>query len=84
MYKVITQVPLTIEQMISITGKDALMIIDGYKTRYMMYTENQEIDEVDMIKVHKGYKFALKKTKKTNNRYEYISFVCKDERKING
>lgn len=68
--KAITDKPLTISEMVLLTGKDALHTIDGYKCRIINTSAGQEI-EVDMI--CNGW--GLRRVNKPE--YEYLAMKVK-------
>lgn len=73
--KVITAKPLTMDEMIDITGKDALMNLNGFKCRYMMISEGQEIDvNLTYYDPDTRLAFGLREAKQPNKKYDYLAF----------
>ena len=72
---VTTAKPLTMIEMINITGKDALMNLNGFKCRYMMFSEGQEL-EVPYTYYDPETKlaFGLRPVNKPNGKYDYLAF----------
>ena len=68
--KAITAEPLTMAEIMTLTGKDALYTIDGYKCRIMNTSAGQEI-EVDMV--YNGW--GLRRVNKP--KYEYLAMRVK-------
>lgn len=68
--KVKTAEPLTMAQIIMLTGRDALIEIDGYKCRIINASPGQEI-EVDMV--CNGW--GLRRVNKP--KYEYLAMRVK-------
>ena len=73
--KVTTGKPLDWIELLNITHKDALMVINGYKCRYLMTTEGQEV-EADFTQYDEilKLKFGLKKASKPGS-YDYVAFI---------
>ena len=73
--RAITAKPLDWIELLNITHKDANMDLDGYKCRYLMASEGQEI-EVDTIYYDSvtNMKFGLREAKKPQAGYEYLAF----------
>ena len=70
--KVITAEPLTIEEMIDMSEtRDALIILGGWKCRYMRYSPGQEI-EVPYT-YYDGIAFGLKPVTGKKG-YDYLAF----------
>lgn len=68
--KAITVEPLTMAEIMALTGRDALCTIDGYKCRIMNTSAGQEI-EVDMV--CNGW--GLRRVNKP--KYEYLAMRVK-------
>lgn len=72
---VTTAKPLSPMQMIEMSKtKDALIDINGWKCRYMMANEGQEI-EVNMTYYDSEIgAFGLREVSKSNGKYDYLAF----------
>ena len=75
--KVVTATPLTLDELVFITGKDALMKLGNFSCRYMSYSRGQEI-EADYTYYDPRNKIAygLKKVEGKKG-YDYFAFrIC--------
>ena len=73
--KVTTAEPMTMKEIINLTGKDAAYEFDGYKVRIMNFSPNQEV-ECNLIKKDSksSLTFGLKKIE-GKERYQYLAFL---------
>ena len=73
--KVKTVKPLTMSEIILLTGKDAIITLDGYKCRIMNTSPNQII-EVDKVVWNSdtNLQFGLREVK--GKPYKYLAFRC--------
>lgn len=72
--KVTSIEPMSICDLITLTGKDALCNIDGDFVRIMNFSAGQTI-EVEKVATFKGKKFGLKPVS-DNKKYKYLAFLC--------
>lgn len=73
--KVRTVEPLTYEEMLELTGKDATITIGGYKCRIMNASPNQIIDVNKVVwNSSTNLQFGLREVK--GKPYEFLAFRC--------
>ena len=73
--KVKTLEPLTLEEMFELTGKDALITLDGYKCRIMNASPGQIIDVNRVVWSSKTkLQFGLREVK--GKPYKFLAFRC--------
>ena len=73
--KVRTTEPLTIEEIFSLTGKDALITLDGYKCRIMNASPGQIIDVNRVVWNSKqNIQWGLREVK--GKPYKFLAFKC--------
>ena len=73
--KVRTTEPLTFEEIFSLTGKDALITLDGYKCRIMNASPGQIIDVNRVIWNSKqNIQWGLREVK--GKPYKFLAFKC--------
>ena len=76
--KVITAEPLSIIEMIEITGRDALCNLEGNKVRIMNFARDHEVECCKVIESHEK-RWGLRKANNGKGSYDYIAFVIKEE-----
>ena len=73
--KVKTAEPLTMKQIIMLTGRDALIEIDGYKCRIMNASPGQIINVNKVVSNSKTQiKWGLREVKEKP--YKYLAYKC--------
>lgn len=73
--KVRTVEPLTMCEIILLTGKDAIIILDGYKCRIMNASPGQIIDVNKVVWSSKtDLQFGLRKV--NGKPYDFLAFRC--------
>lgn len=73
--KVRTTEPLTFEEIFSLTGKDALITLDGYKCRIMNASPGQIIDVNRVVWSSKqNIQWGLREVK--GKPYKFLAFKC--------
>lgn len=73
--KVKTAEPLTFEEIFSLTGKDALITLDGYKCRIMNASPGQIIDVNRVVWNSKqNIQWGLREVK--GKPYKFLAFKC--------
>lgn len=73
--KVRTTEPLTLEEIVSLTGKDALMTLDGYRCRIMNASPGQIIDVNRVVWTSKqNIQWGLREVK--GKPYKFLAFKC--------
>ena len=71
---VTTKEPLSICELINLTGKDALYAIDGDVVRIMSLSAGQSV-EVEKVAHAGGFKWGLKPVVE-GKKYRYLAFLC--------
>lgn len=73
--KVRTTEPLTMEEILNLTGKDALMTLDGYRCRIMNVSPGQVIDVNRVVWTSKqNIQWGLREVK--GKPYKFLAFKC--------
>lgn len=73
--KVRTTEPLTFEEIFSLTGKDALITLDGYKCRIMNASPGQIVDVNRVVWSSKqNIQWGLREVK--GKPYRFLAFKC--------
>ena len=75
MMKVRTTEPLTMAEIVALTGKDALITLDGYKCRIMNASPGQVIDVNRIVwSLKTKLQFGLREVK--GKPYKFLAFRC--------
>ena len=71
-------IALKTEEIVQLTGYDAIIQLKDYKCRIMNYSPNQKIEVVDIVE-YKKKKWGIRKLQNPRKEYQYIAFIVKDD-----
>ena len=75
---VITTDPLSLLEVVELTGRDALYNIKGDRTRIMSYSPNQKLEVEKVVFDDKsGRWWGLKRSTSNNKSYDFLSCLVK-------
>lgn len=68
---------LSLDQIIKLTGEDAIIQLDKYKCKIMNYSPDQKIEVIDIVD-YDNKKWGIRKLQTTRREYKYLAFIIKE------